>query len=123
MIIRNKQNSPSGQYDGFFTCLFIGEETTGSKEISIQLTEVLPGKMQTLHKHSQTQCYYVVEGEGRMIIDTEEEDVSKGDTVFIPGDAVHGIINNGYKTLIYLTANQAFGVSKEKEIWFREPNT
>lgn len=117
MLITNKKNTRLGKYDGFTTNLLIGEINSGSKEISIQITDVEPTKMQYLHSHSQEQCYYIISGVGQMIIDDHAEDVKKGDAVFIPSNATHGIKNIGSDTLTYLTANQAFGKQKEEEIW------
>ena len=71
--ISNKKNTKFGQYDGFSTSLLFGESNTECKEISIQITEVLPSKMQTLHSHPQNQCYYIIEGEGLVIVDDDEK--------------------------------------------------
>lgn len=117
MLITNKGNTPTGNYKGFTTSLLIGEENSGSREISIQITDVEPGEMQFLHSHPQEQCYYIVSGSGLMIIDEENSTVSKGDAVFIPSGSTHGIKNTGQDTLVYLTANKAFGKIREKEIW------
>jgi mannose-6-phosphate isomerase-like protein (cupin superfamily) len=120
MLITNKKNTRLGKYDGFSTSLLIGEINSNSKEISIQITDVEPGKMQYLHSHPQEQCYYIISGVGQMIIDDQTEDVKKGDAVFIPASATHGIKNTGTDTLTYLTANQAFGKQREQEIWPEE---
>jgi mannose-6-phosphate isomerase-like protein (cupin superfamily) len=120
MIISNVKNTRFGQYDGFSTSLLIGEQNAYSSEISIQITDVSPGKMQTLHKHYQAQCYYIIEGCGEMIIEDEKSNVCQGDAVFIPGNALHGIINIGNSNLKYLTSNQSFGKIKEEKIWFAE---
>lgn len=117
MLIRNRSNTPAGNYDGFNTNLLIGELTTGSKDISIQTTDVKPGAMQFIHSHEEEQFYYIVSGVGLIIIDEEKCDVSSGDTVTIPSNAKHGIKNCGTDTLRYLTINRSFGIDKEKEIW------
>jgi mannose-6-phosphate isomerase-like protein (cupin superfamily) len=118
MLISNANNTRFGKYEGFSTSLLVGENNAHSSEISIQITDVLPGKMQTVHKHPQAQCYYIIEGVGRMIIGDEEANVSQGDAVFIPGNELHGIKNRGKYVLKYLTANQGFGKQRENEIWF-----
>ncbi len=117
MLITNRRNTPFGQYDGFATHLLIGETNSGSAEISIQITDVEPDGMQFLHSHEQEQCYFIVSGVGRIIIDDVFEDVASGDAVFIPSNAVHGIKNTGRHALTYLTANRAFGQKREKELW------
>ncbi len=117
MLITNSKNTNVGNYDGFSTRLLIGESNSGSGEISIQLTDVEPNGMQFLHSHEQEQCYYIISGSGKMIIGDETQGVKKGDAVFIPSNAMHGIENTGQEVLTYLTANKAFGKEREAEIW------
>ncbi len=117
MLITNRRNTSFGQYEGFTTHLLVGERNSGSTEISIQITDVEPDGMQFLHSHEQEQCYYIVSGTGRITIDNVSEGVTAGDAVFIPSNAVHGIKNTGQHTLIYITANRAFGERREKELW------
>ena len=117
MLITDRNNTRTGTYEGFSTNLLIGELNAGSKEISIQITDVEPGGMQFLHSHVQEQCYYIVSGKGLMIIDEESEKVKKGDAVFIPSGSTHGIKNTGKGKLTYITANKAFGRRREKKVW------
>jgi len=117
MLITNKQNTSIGKYDGFSTNLLIGESNSGSKEISIQITDVEPNCMQFLHSHKEEQCYYVISVTGKMFIDDTTQEVQKGDSVFIPSNSIHGIENIGEDVLTYLTANKAFGKKREIEIW------
>jgi mannose-6-phosphate isomerase-like protein (cupin superfamily) len=119
MLITNKKTATKGRYDGFRTWLLVGESNSGSGAISIQITEVKPGKMQFIHAHPQEQCYYIIGGQGTMIINAEEKAVKKGDAVLIPSDATHGIKNTGKEILHYLTANPSFGLEKEKQLWPR----
>ena len=58
MLIANNKNTAIGKYDEFSTNLLIGESNSGSKEISIQVTDVEPKGMQFLHSHEEEQCYY-----------------------------------------------------------------
>jgi len=122
MLISNESNARSGQYEGFLTHLLVGELNSGSKEISIQITTVNPGAMQFLHDHPQEQCYYIIEGQGQMIIDEENKEVASGDAIYIPSGATHGIKNIGATPLRYLTANKSFGRDKENELWSRTPD-
>ena len=117
MLITNGKITNIGKYDGFSTNLLIGESNSGSKEISIQITDVEPNGMQFLHAHEQEQCYYIISGLGKMFIDDQIQDVKKGDAIFIPSNSTHGIENIGEEVLTYLTANKAFGKQKEAEIW------
>lgn len=117
MLVTNCNNVKTGTYSKLKTALLIGECNSGSRDVSIQMTFVESGGEQELHKHPQSQCYYVIEGKGIMIIESENQQVNKGDSIYIPGNSIHGIINNGKEALTYLTANQAFGILKENEIW------
>jgi len=117
MLIANSSNTRFGTYDGFSTSLLIGESNSGSKEISIQITNVDPNKMQFLHSHGQAQCYFIISGKGLMFVDDETEEVQEGNAIFIPSNSIHGIQNIGSDILTYLTANQAFGKLREKELW------
>jgi len=120
MLITNKTNTRFGKYNGFSTNLLIGEINSGSKEISIQITDVDPDEMQFLHSHEQEQCYYIILGTGLMFIDDKAKDVMEGDAVFIPSNSTHGIKNTGKCKLTYLTTNKAFGKKRENEIWPEE---
>jgi mannose-6-phosphate isomerase-like protein (cupin superfamily) len=120
MLITNRKNTRLGKYDGFKTNLLIGENNSGSKNISIQFTDVELNGMQFVHSHEQEQCYYIISGTGLMTIDNQTEEVEEGDAVFIPSNSSHGIKNIGNNRLTYLTANQAFGKQREKELWPEE---
>ncbi|MFC1633923.1 cupin domain-containing protein [Planctomycetota bacterium] len=120
MLITNRTNTRFGQYDGFSTRLLIGELNSGSKDISIQITDVEPNESQFLHSHEQAQCYYILSGTGWMTVDDQTEEVKEGDAVFVPSNSTHGIKNIGNNMLTYLTTNQAFGKQREEELWPEE---
>jgi len=117
LIVTNEGIVPTGAYDGLWTALLLGETNTGSREVSIQVSHVSPGGEQSLHRHPESQCYYILEGRGTMIVDEETREVGKGDAVFIPGGSLHGIRNGQLDDLVYLTANQAFGREAEARTW------
>jgi quercetin dioxygenase-like cupin family protein len=117
MLISNKANTRTGTYDRLKTSLLIGESNSGSAEISIQITNVEVSGSQSIHSHPENQCYYIIEGQGNMKLDSEEQIVNVGDAIFIPGNSMHGITNIGKGVLTYLTANKAFGIKIENQIW------
>ncbi len=118
MIIKNNENTPRGEYDGFVTHLLIGKSNVGAGELSIQMTEVEVGGAQFLHSHEPEQCYYIIEGQGRMTVGEEIQDVEGGDAVYIPSNYRHGIENRGDCALKYLTANSpAFDEKTEAANW------
>lgn len=73
--------------------------------LSITIVEAAPGSQQPLHAHPEsTQVYLVIEGSGRMIVDEEEADVTRGSMVCIPPGARHAIHNTGNRALTYVSA-------------------
>ena len=89
MLITNRTNTRFGKYEGFSTHLLIGEFNSGSKDISIQITDVDPNEQQFLHSHEQSQCYYILTGTGWMTIDDQTEKVKKGDAERIVRNAIN----------------------------------
>ncbi|KAK7193183.1 hypothetical protein DPSP01_010020 [Paraphaeosphaeria sporulosa] len=64
------------------------------------------------HRHSHPEIYYIVSGRGVVSIKGVERAVGKGDVVFIPGDAVHGVRNDdeGEELVwLYVFAADGFG--------------
>ncbi|KAJ5948599.1 Cupin 2 conserved barrel [Penicillium verhagenii] len=63
------------------------------------------------HRHTQAEIYHVLEGEGEVTIDGVRSQVRKGSSVFIPGDAEHGIVNTGNGELrwFYVFPTGSFG--------------
>ncbi|MGE5396677.1 MAG: cupin domain-containing protein [Chitinophagales bacterium] len=122
MIVFNSKNSNSGGAEGLVSYMLIGKNNAGVKAISIQYSEVQVGKEQPLHKHEPEQCYFIIEGTGLMTIDNEERQVFKGDAIYIPSNAVHGIKNNGEILMTYLTVNApSFGLEYESSLWPKVP--
>ena len=118
MIIKNNENTPKGEYDGFVTHLLIGRSNVGASHVSIQITEVAVGGAQFLHAHEPEQCYYIIEGKGRMTVGEEIQEVKVGDAIYIPSNHRHGIENIGDCPLKYLTANSpAFDEKTEATNW------
>jgi quercetin dioxygenase-like cupin family protein len=46
-----------------------------------------------LHRHEQAEIYHILAGEGEVTIDGVVSPVRAGNTVFIPSNAEHGIVN------------------------------
>jgi mannose-6-phosphate isomerase-like protein (cupin superfamily) len=83
-----------------------------------------------LHRHPQPELYYVISGEGIVEIEGENYHLEKGMTVFIPGDAEHGVRNEGAEDFKWLyvfrgqfedveyrfRAEGAYGTKSEKDV-------
>lgn len=122
MIITNENSVSRGIYDKMWTSLLLGTTNTGSSEISIQITHIETSGEQNLHNHPEDQCYYLISGFGEIDIDNEKKNVKKGDSIFIPGNLIHGIKNIGTDELVYITANKAFGEKMENITWNTKAN-
>jgi len=118
MKILTKTNSPQYKRDKIKSYLLVGESTVGAKHITTTLVEMKPGGIQKPHHHQTEQCYMIIEGRGVMKIGDESAEVKTGDTIFIPSNSVHSLINDGTTILKYLSAGSpAFGKSNERELW------
>lgn len=118
MKIITKEKAPQYERDGIRSFLLVAESTVGANHITTSLVEMAPGGVQKLHNHETEQCYMILEGNGTMEVDGEKAAVGPGDTIFIPSNSHHGLINNGKITLKYLSAGSpVFGRESERELW------
>ena len=63
---------------------------------------VQPGDVTLPHSITTSEVYYIIEGEGVMHIDDEEEAVGPGHAVYIPPRAKQYIENTGNTPLVFL---------------------
>ncbi|MFO7662821.1 MAG: cupin domain-containing protein [Chloroflexota bacterium] len=62
-----------------------------------------PGQVQEPHDHAdQDKFYYIVDGQGRFLIDEEYVTAGAGDIVWAPAGVVHGVWNEGDRRLTLL---------------------
>ena len=73
-----------------------------------------------VHRHAQTEAYYILSGEGIVTIDGVDHPVRAGSVVYLPGDCAHGATNTGEETLrlLYVFAADSFD---EIEYRFEKP--
>ncbi len=70
---------------------------------SLAEARIARGGKTTPHFHPLAEeIYYILTGQGRMIIADESRDVGPGDAIAIPPGAVHQIINTGSEELKFL---------------------
>ncbi|KAF3394426.1 Dimethlysulfonioproprionate lyase DddW [Penicillium rolfsii] len=90
----------------------ISQPTTPTSDLSAGIA-VCPPRTGHLcaHRHAQAEIYHILEGQGEVTIDGVVSKVETGSTVFIPGDAEHGIVNTGTGDLrwFYVFPTGAFG--------------
>ncbi len=63
---------------------------------------VKPGISTLSHKLNNSEVYYILQGEGEMLIDASRAKVSAGSIIFIPPNSVQRIKNIGRTDLVFL---------------------
>jgi quercetin dioxygenase-like cupin family protein len=123
MEIFNRGNSKNtGRLPILTSWMLISPQSSSTRGISLQISEIPFGSEQPMHNHDPEQCYYLIKGKGLMIIEEETREVSAGDAIYIPSNRRHGIKNLGDGVLEYLTANSpVFGEQYENTLWPEDP--
>lgn len=65
--------------------------STPSSALTAGIAHLSPGGSLRPHRHAQAEIYVMLQGRAAVTIDGDTREVGPGMTVFIPGDAVHGI--------------------------------
>ncbi len=94
-------------YEGYEYNKYEVTERKDFSQIYVSFYEIMPGKAAfPKHYHSyNTECFYIIDGEGKIIGKNQEYLVKKGDTIVFPcGDeGTHKLVNtSNEKKLIYL---------------------
>lgn len=88
-------------------------DRTDSEALPLGIAELPPDQRGSpgLHHHAQPEAYYILSGEGVVVVDDVEHPVRAGVTVFIPGGSRHAARNTGHGTLrlLYVFATDSFG--------------
>ena len=95
---RETFEDPSRGDVSWFT--FFSSDRTATDAMSAGLAQLEPnGGRLNPHRHEQPELYFIAEGSGVLTIEGIERDVAAGSAVFIPGNAEHGIRNDGDSVL------------------------
>ncbi|KIW05695.1 uncharacterized protein PV09_03556 [Verruconis gallopava] len=76
--------------------------TLFSTQLAAGVASCPPRGFLGLHKHTQPELYHVLSGRGVVEIEGAAYELEKGMTVFIPGDAEHGVRNEGAEDFRWL---------------------
>ncbi|ENN96756.1 hypothetical protein J422_00526 [Methanocaldococcus villosus KIN24-T80] len=91
--------------DGSIIRELIHPKFANSKQ-SLALAEVPINGKTLLHRHKTSEeIYFILEGKGKMILDNKEFEIEMGDTILIPPNTKHKVINTGDKPLKILCAS------------------
>ena len=81
----------------------LGHTAGGTSAHSLAHITLPPGKSSLKHYHPVVEeSYYVLSGQGRMLVQNEERSLKPGDTVAIPPNTVHQIVNQSDEALTFL---------------------
>lgn len=96
-------------------------DITPSDTFSAGIAEFAPGGGDlTPHRHAHPEIYHILSGRGRVTIDGVAREVSAGTTVFIPGDAEHGVVNDADEVLRLF---YVFAADRFSDVVYRFPDS
>lgn len=104
MNIRSaKHIAPLESPHGEIVCEYFGHAAGGTASHSLAQIILPPLKSSLKHYHPATEeSYYILSGQGHIVIDGEHATLTPGDAVAIPVNAVHQIFNESGDDLIFL---------------------
>ena len=73
----------------------IDDDHDGAPVYALRMIEVEPGGHTPRHSHAFEHENFVVEGQGRVLLNGEWHPLQPGDVVFVPGGAEHTYENTG----------------------------
>lgn len=73
----------------------IDEPNDGAPNYALRVIEVAPGGHTPKHTHPYEHENFVVEGQGRVLIDDTWHDVGPGSVIFVPANVLHTYENTG----------------------------
>jgi mannose-6-phosphate isomerase-like protein (cupin superfamily) len=88
----------------------------GPGDFTAGVADLEPGGWLGHHRHEPAELYYVLSGDGVVVVDGEEHAVAAGTAVSIPGDSEHGIRNSGPAPLRFF---YVFAVGSFEEVEYR----
>ncbi|WP_088317077.1 cupin domain-containing protein [Kineosporia sp. R_H_3] len=99
-LVRHEDDVPLERWDdpvrgrlGFRTA-FSGD-VTATVGLTTGVAVLRPGEWLGRHRHTPPEVYFVAEGTGTVSLDGVEHTLRPGSSVYVPGDAEHGIVNDG----------------------------
>ena len=97
--VSDQEWSSTDKYPGVRWKFLIDADFMESSGLSLGFAEIAPGGELTLHYHSPDEIYVITNGTGILNKSGEEEEIKKGDVVFIASKAKHALKNEGKEPL------------------------
>ncbi|MGC9781006.1 MAG: cupin domain-containing protein [Candidatus Heimdallarchaeota archaeon] len=90
-------------------------EIEKNNEYSIAYGELAVGEKNKKHKLEMQELYYIIQGIGKIIVESREEVIKKGALIIIPENTTQQIQNTGQEKLKFLMiVNPPFDSEKEE---------
>ncbi len=82
---------------------YMGLAAGGTQQHSLAHITLPPGTASMKHYHPVVEeSYFILSGQGHMVLDGETQSVRPGDAIAIPQNAVHQIFNDAAEDLTFL---------------------
>jgi quercetin dioxygenase-like cupin family protein len=79
---------------GALVTRLVHPSTVGSDRLGVSLARMEPGDRIKLHRHAYEEAYFVIEGEGIMQLEGEDDiALVPGVAVYVPPNLIHGQVN------------------------------
>ncbi|KAH7141307.1 RmlC-like cupin domain-containing protein [Dactylonectria estremocensis] len=96
------ESFPEPSYGNTTWRTLLSAPNTPTDAMSVGIAFCPPSGTLSLHRHKQSEIYYVLSGTGEVEIDGQRNRVSEGMVLWIPGDAEHGVFCNETDELKWL---------------------
>ena len=83
-----------------------------SEVLDARIVKIAPHKTNERHTHAHETIFYILEGEGKVIVDKMVVDVKKGESVFVPRWSVHQTQNTSDFEMIVLAITDFYLTGK-----------
>ena len=104
MYTRNKSDAPTGNLEGLVSYFMLRGKDVPTANLTVTWVEVQPGAKQPFHQHLPEQIYVIIQGQGKMRVGDDYQDVAVGDIVYVPSETIHGLENTDDEVLMYVSA-------------------
>lgn len=85
---------------GGFVLRLVNPATTGSINIGTSMCYLNPGEEVIQHRHEYEEAYFILSGEGTMVLEGQTIRLEKNLSVYVPPNAMHGQKNDGEEPLV-----------------------
>jgi len=87
---------------GGYVKRLVNPATTGSVNLGTSILFLNPGEEVVMHSHEYEEAYFIISGQGKMILENEIIILEKNLSVYVPSNSLHGQKNDGEETLTIL---------------------